>query len=178
MPDFGGCRFYEYCWNSKILVAPPASPAFQPCFLGPWAKNQKSAPNILFALLSRFRKDMTQPPCPKTPRVDRFGRNPLFQGPGLTPRASGSKLPVQKLLARSKVDPETLTTIWPLGQKLFHIVAVTADRQTHILNPPGPLRKFFFLYYFMHGGMGNFKPCEISTISLHEACFAHFTREG
>ena len=33
--------------------------------------------------------------------------------------------------------------------------------------------------FFMHGGgMGNFKPCKISTISLREACFAHFTREG
>ena len=26
--------------------------------------------------------------------------------------------------------------------------------------------------------MGNFKPCEIFTISLREARFAHFTREG
>ena len=34
---------------------------------------------------SCFQKGMTRPPCPKTPGGDRFGRNPLFGGPGLTP---------------------------------------------------------------------------------------------
>ena len=81
--------------------APPSSPAFRPRFLRPWAKNQNSAPNVLFASLSKFRKGVTQPPCPKTPGGDRFGGNPLFRGPGLTPRASGSGSPAQKLVARS-----------------------------------------------------------------------------
>ena len=48
--------------NSKILVAPLASPAFWPRFLGPWAKNQYSSPNILFASLYWFQKGVTQPP--------------------------------------------------------------------------------------------------------------------
>jgi len=82
-----GGPFYKKCWNSKILVAPPASPTFRPRFLGLWAKNQNSAPNIFFALLSQFRKGATQPPCPKTMGGDRFGRKPTFRGPGLTPRA-------------------------------------------------------------------------------------------
>ena len=83
------------------MVGPQASPAFRPHFLGPWAKNQNYAPNIFFASLSRFRKGVTWPPCPKTTGGDRFGRKPLFRGPGLTPRAPGSKSRTQKLLARS-----------------------------------------------------------------------------
>ena len=27
--------FYKKYWNSKILVGPPASPTFRPCFVGP-----------------------------------------------------------------------------------------------------------------------------------------------
>ena len=43
----------------KKFVAPLASPAFWPSFLGPWAENQNSAPNKYFASLSPFRKGMT-----------------------------------------------------------------------------------------------------------------------
>ena len=164
-------KFQNFCRTpSQPRLPAPFSPAV--------GQNSK---DVLFASLSRFRKGVTRPPCPKTPGGDRFGRNPLFRGPGLTPRAPGSKLPAQKLLARSLVDPKNLTTIWPLGQKLFHIVAVTdrqTDRQTHILNPPWPLRKKNFFNYFMHGGNGKLWTCKISTISLREVRFAHFTRVG
>ena len=80
-PILGG-PFYKKYQNSKILVGPPASPALLLRFLRPRPKTQKSAPNVLFALLSGFRKGPTWPPCPKTPGVDRLGRNLLFRGPG------------------------------------------------------------------------------------------------
>ena len=39
---------------------------------------------------------------------------------GLTPRATGSGLPAQKLLARSLVGPENFAPICPMVQKLQH----------------------------------------------------------
>ena len=45
-----GARFQEGLFNQKFLkfqnFGPPASPAFRPHFLRPWAENQNSAPNI------------------------------------------------------------------------------------------------------------------------------------
>ena len=99
-PILAGVPFIKNVEIPKFLSA-PAGPAFRPRFLRPWAKNQNSAPNVLFASLSRFRKGVTRPPCPETPGGDRFGGNPLFWGPGLTPRAPGSGSPAQKLVARS-----------------------------------------------------------------------------
>ena len=96
-PNLGGSLLWK-CQNSKILFGPPTSPAFRPRFPGLWAKNQNSAPKVLFALLSQFWKGVTGPPYPKAPGGDRFGRNPLFRGPGLTPRALGSESPTQHYL--------------------------------------------------------------------------------
>ena len=73
-------KFQNFC-------LPPGQPCLPARFLGPGAKNQNSAQKVLFDSLSQFRKGVTPPPCPKTPGGDRFGRNPLFRGPGLTPRA-------------------------------------------------------------------------------------------
>ena len=78
---FQGGSFLQKCWNLKNFVAPTASPAFRPQFIRPWAKNQNSAPNILFASLSQFLKGATWPPFPKPPREDGFGRN--SGGPGV-----------------------------------------------------------------------------------------------
>ena len=92
-----------YMENIEIpkFWSPLAIPAFQPHFLGPWAKNQNSTPIKLFASLSRIQIGVTRPSCSKTPGGDRFGRNPLFRSPGLTTRAPGSESPFHKLLARS-----------------------------------------------------------------------------
>ena len=67
-------------WNSKILVALPASPALRPHFLGPWAKNQNSAPNILFALSSDSKKVWHNFPAPKTREEIDLAETPLFRG--------------------------------------------------------------------------------------------------
>ena len=122
--------FYEKMPNSKIFCATRPTRTFRPNLFRPRGKNQNSAPNILLASSSRFQKGMTRPPRIKNLGGDRFGRNPLFQGSGLTPRASGSKSPTRKLLARSFGDPENFMPICGLGQKLRTFVAVT-DGQTH-----------------------------------------------
>ena len=121
--------YYEKMPNSKNFCATRPTRTFRPNLFRPRGKNQNSAPNILSASSSRFQKGMTRPPCIKNLGGDRFGRNPLFQGSGLTPRASGSKSPTRKLLARSFGDPENFMPIHGLGQKLWTFVAVT-DRQT------------------------------------------------
>ena len=74
---------------------PLASPTFRPCFLRLWAKNQNFTPNILFADSKKVWH------CSKTLEGDRFGRNPLFRGPGLTQGALGSEVPAQKVFAWS-----------------------------------------------------------------------------
>ena len=81
-----------------------------------------------------------------------------FKGPGLTLKVSGSKLPVQKLLARSLADPDNSVAICPYGKKLFHIVAVTnrgterqKDKKTQILGPLHPIGIFFFIFLCMGG---------------------------
>ena len=120
--------FYEKILKSKIFCATRPTRTFRPNLFRPRGKNQNSAPNILSASLSRFQKGMTRPPRIKNLGGDRFGRNPLFQGSGLTPRASGSKSPTRKLLARSFGDPENFMPIRGLGQKLWTFVAVTDGR--------------------------------------------------
>ena len=125
--------FYKTILKSKIFCATRPTRTFRPNLFRPRGKNQNSAPNILSASSSRFQKGMTRPPRIKNLGGDRFGRNPLFQGLGLTPRASGSKSPTRKLLARSFGDPENFMPIHGLGQKLWTFVAVTdgqTDRRT------------------------------------------------
>ena len=112
---------YKFQNFGPLVSQPRLSAPYSP------AVGRKFRSQLFFALSSCFQEGLTQPPCPYTLGGDRFGREVLFRGPGLTPRARGSKLRAQKLLARSWVDPENLTTIWPLGQKLFHIVAVTRE---------------------------------------------------
>ena len=66
----------------KILSATrPAQPS-SPVFFSRGAQTQNSAPNIMFSLLTQFRKGATQPPCTKSPGGERFGRNLLFWGQG------------------------------------------------------------------------------------------------
>ena len=127
-------KFQNFYW-------PPASPAFRPRFLEPWAKYQNSAPKVLFASLSQFRKCATWPPCPKTPGGDRFGRNPLFRGQGLTPRALGSESPALKLLARSLAGPVNLaaipwTSLCVSATKSNNFIDSQTDWQTHICLMP------------------------------------------
>ena len=121
--------FYEKILKSKIFCATRPTRTFRPNLFRPRGKNQNSAPNILLALSFRFQKGMTRPPRIKNLGGDRFGRNPLFQGSGLTPRASGSKSPTRKLLARSFGDPENFMPIRRPVQKLLHFFAGT-HRQT------------------------------------------------
>ena len=128
--DFSGGNFYEKIPKLKIFVARPASPALRPHYFRPGAEIQNSAPNKLFVSSSRFQKGMTQPPCIKNLGEDRFGRKPIFQGLGLTQRASGSKSPTRKLLARSFGDFENFMPIHGLGQKLRTFFAGT-DTRTH-----------------------------------------------
>ena len=141
--------FYEKSQNSKIFVAGPVSPAFRPIFLRPWAKIQNSGPNIFFAWLSGIQKGMTQPPDFKTLGGDRFGRNPLFRGPGPTLWAPGSVSPTRKLLAKSLGDPENLDMIHCPVKKLWTFFAETdgqTDRRTdgQIRMPSIPYGSFFF----------------------------------
>ena len=49
-----------------------------------------------------FLDDFDEPPCPKTPRRDRFSRNPLFWGPSLTPRAAESVSPAKNYMQGGK----------------------------------------------------------------------------
>ena len=66
-----------------------------------------------------------------------------------------------------------------MGSKV--ISQCNGHRQTykHIVNLHGtPKGKIISYIILRMWGMGHFKPCEISTISLCEACFAHFSREG
>ena len=70
--------------NSKILVSPMTSPAFQPRFLRPWVKNQSSAPNI-FLLILLFSKRYDSTPCSEILGRDRFGRKVHFWHMGMTP---------------------------------------------------------------------------------------------
>jgi len=87
--------FYGKSVNSKIFCDTRPTRTFWPNLLRPRGKNQNSDPNILWASFSPFKIGMTQPPCVKNLGGDRFGRNPIFQGYGLTPRASGSKSPTK-----------------------------------------------------------------------------------
>ena len=121
--------FYEKMPNSKKFCATWPTRTFRPNLFRPRGKNQNSAPNILSASLSQFQKGMTQPPRIKNLGGDRSGINPLFQGLGLTPRASGSKSSTRKLLARSFGDPENFMPIRRPVQKLLHFFAGT-HRQT------------------------------------------------
>ena len=87
---------------------------------------------------------------------DKYGRKYLFWG----------QVTRQKITCKKLVDPEYLITIRPWGEKLFLFAAVTDTlilivRQTHILKTPASTREFF-INFFMHGGMGNFKPRKIA----------------
>ena len=53
----------------------------------------------------------TTPLHPKPPEKIDLAETCFFRGPGLTPKAPGSRSPAQKLLARSYVGPENLTAI-------------------------------------------------------------------
>ena len=127
---------------------PPASPAFWPSFLGPWADNLNSAPNIFLPPPPGSEKVWPDHPVLKLWEEIDLAEKSVFGVPGLTTRAPGSKLHAQKFLARSSFDPEKLTTMWLWGQKLFYMVVVTdrqTDRQTdtHFESPWTPKGKNF-----------------------------------
>ena len=97
---------------------------------------------------------MTHTPCPNTLGGDRFDRNPLFWGKGLTLRALGSKTPARKLLLRSKVGPENFEQVCQKSEKLRQFFTMM-DRHTHRNKPPHfHYRKRFFCKY-VRGKEGN-----------------------
>ena len=122
--------FIEGCLsrNSIILVAPKASPVFWPHFLGPWAENQNSPPYLFLSHPPDSKKVWHDPPAPKPWKVIFFGIKHTLRGQGLTPSASWSKSPGQKLLARILVDPENFEQIIQTSQKLQHFFAVMHRR--------------------------------------------------
>ena len=78
--------FNEKSPNSKIFGAAGTGPDFRARFFRAGAKNQNSAPNILSASSSSFRRGATRPRRPETPGGDRFPVNPVFLGPGHPPK--------------------------------------------------------------------------------------------
>ena len=84
-------------------------------------------PTFLLPRLPISKKVWHNPPATKPLEEIDLAENTLFGVRAWPQRASGYKYPDQKLLAQKLV--ENLTPVWPWGQKLFHIVAVT-DRQT------------------------------------------------
>ena len=92
---------------------PLASPAFRPCFLGPWTENKKYQINIFCLVLLTLKRF-----APQIRGVDWFGAKPNFCGPRLTLRVPGSKSPAQKLLVRGWGITEYFRQICCYGQKL------------------------------------------------------------
>ena len=95
-----GVPFIKNIVSPKFWSQPLASPAFRPRFLGRQAENQNSAPNILLALLSLFRKGVTTP-LPQDPGRRLIWQKLPFLGSGPDPRAPGSRAPAQNLLSKS-----------------------------------------------------------------------------
>ena len=150
---------------------PPASPAFRPRFL--WLFHSQH----FLDLLSHFWKGMTSLTYHKTLGGDRLGRYPLFGvragpsgpwGPNHLPK--NYLLGVRLTMIISPQFAQGLKSYFKLPQGYPQ-----TDRQTDILNHPGPLKEIFFLKLIYPWGDGKLWICKIS---IHEALFAHFTFEG
>ena len=141
MPDFRGGPFFIKKLKFQNFGRPPGLP--------PWPAPQACPPGLpcLPALFSRavgrkskissqrfvrlvvlFPKRYDTTPVPQSPQRRKIWKKNPFFGVWAWPREPRGPNSLSKNYLQG-VHPENLTTIWPLSQKLFHIVAVT-DGQT------------------------------------------------
>ena len=117
-----------------------------------------------------FLDDFDEPPCPKTPRRDRFSRNPLFWGPSLTPRAAESVSPAKNYMQGGKwalkISRQSVQRVTSYGTFLkWHTDGQTDTRtKTNHLSTTTE----FFLHVCEWEGGKLYKTYQISTSSLCE----------
>ena len=132
---------------------PPSQPRLPAPFFQAVGQKSKFRSERIVSLIVPIPKSCDTTPLPQNPRGDRFGRNPLLQGPGLTPRAAGSESPARKLLP----SPVNFALFRPTSQKLWHFFKVT-DTQAPRHPDKNESRHYHYrilFYMYLRGKEGN-----------------------